>query len=69
MIRGFFYNFNRSFENLENVIFHVKLLSPTLNHNIIALVHNCLKLVSCVVILLLGIQEKGNNAGELFSLL
>ena len=31
MIRGFFYKFNRSFKNLKNVIFHVKLLSPTLN--------------------------------------
>ena len=30
MIRGFFYKFNRSFKNLKNVIFHVKLLSPTL---------------------------------------
>ena len=30
MIRGFFYKFNRSFKNLQNVIFHVKLLSPTL---------------------------------------
>ena len=29
MIRGFFYKFNRSFKNLKNVIFHVKLLSPT----------------------------------------
>ena len=31
MIRGFFYKFNRNFKNLKNVIFHVKLLSPTLN--------------------------------------
>ena len=30
MIRGFFNKFNRSFKNLQNVIFHVKLLSPTL---------------------------------------
>ena len=30
MIRGFFYKFNRSFKNLQNVIFHVKLLAPTL---------------------------------------
>ena len=30
MIRGFFYKFNRSFKNLQNVILHVKLLSPTL---------------------------------------
>ena len=30
MIRGFFYKFNRSFKNLKNVIFHVKLLSLTL---------------------------------------
>ena len=30
MIRGFFYKFNRSFKNLKNVRFHVKLLSPTL---------------------------------------
>ena len=33
MIRGFFYKFNRSFKNLKNVIFHVKLLSPTLRSN------------------------------------
>ena len=33
MIRGFFYKFNRNFQNLKNVIFHVKLLSPTLNIN------------------------------------
>ena len=32
MIRGFFYKFNRRFKNLKNVIFHVKLLSPTLNN-------------------------------------
>ena len=31
MIRGFFNRLNRSFKNLKNVIFHVKLLSPTLN--------------------------------------
>ena len=31
MIRAFFYKFNRSFKNLKNVIFHVKLLSPTLS--------------------------------------
>ena len=30
MIKGFLYKFNRSFKNLKNVIFHVKLLSPTL---------------------------------------
>ena len=30
MIRGLFYKFNRSFKNLQNAIFHVKLLSPTL---------------------------------------
>ena len=30
MIRGFFYKFNRSFKNLKNVIFHVKLLPPAL---------------------------------------
>ena len=30
MIIGFFYKFNRSFKTLQNVIFHVKLLSPTL---------------------------------------
>ena len=30
MIRGFFYKFNRSLKNLQNVIFHVKLLPPTL---------------------------------------
>ena len=33
MIRGFFYKFNRSSKNLKNVIFHVKLLSPTLKVN------------------------------------
>ena len=31
MIRGFFYKFNRSFKNLQDVLFHVKLLSPTLS--------------------------------------
>ena len=31
MIRRFFYKFNRSFKNMKNVIFHVKLLSPTLS--------------------------------------
>ena len=31
MIRGFFHKFNRSFKNLQNVIFYVKLLSPTLS--------------------------------------
>ena len=33
MIRGFFYKVNRSFKNLKNVIFHVKLLSPTLRYS------------------------------------
>ena len=32
MLRGSFYKFNRSFKNLKNVIFHVKLLSLTLKH-------------------------------------
>ena len=30
MVRGYFYKFSRSFKNLKNVIFHVKLLSSTL---------------------------------------
>ena len=34
MIRGCFYKFNRSFKNLKNVIFHVKLLFPTLSNQI-----------------------------------
>ena len=34
MIRGLFYSVNRSFENLKNVIFHVKLLSPTLRKSL-----------------------------------
>ena len=33
MIRGYFNKFNRSFKNLKNVIFHVELLSPTLNRD------------------------------------
>ena len=30
MIRGFFYKFNRSFKNLQNVVLQVKLLSSNL---------------------------------------
>ena len=37
MIRGFFYKFNRSFKNLKIVIFHVKLLSPTLSKSILVI--------------------------------
>ena len=32
MIRGFFLKRSRSYKIMQNVIFHVKLLSPTLNH-------------------------------------
>ena len=31
MIRGFFLKRSRSYKIMQNVIFHVKLLSPTLN--------------------------------------
>ena len=30
MIRGFFFKSSRSYKIMQNVIFHVKLLSPTL---------------------------------------
>ena len=33
MIRGFLNKFSRSFKNLKNVIFHVKLLSLTLSRS------------------------------------
>ena len=32
MIRGFFLKTSRSYKIMQNVIFHVKLLSPTLKH-------------------------------------
>ena len=56
MIRGFFYKFNRRFKYLKNVIFHVKLLSPTLMDA---------RYKRNVLFICIRIQDKKNKAEEI----